>query len=456
MSSTASETAPTLFQGISTPELLRSLQAGGQKVQEVCELVLKVTGKVEPKLHAFASLEPKLVLETAQALDTFRLSGRPVGALHGLPIVLSDLIETKQQPTTNGTKIDTAKRGSKDSAVAERLKASGAVLLGKTRVSELGVVTPPETLHPTSLTHRPGNSASGAAAAIAAGLSPMGIGLESCGSVLRPAAYCGIYGMQPSHGSISRRGILPLVPTLDTVGLLGRSLADLALLGDVLYGHDDQDSSTRLGTAPRLLETCLSKVPVKPTIAFLELPFIPADEETQGALAELEEVLGDQAFRVGLPSLFEEGLAAHDLIVKAELSRTLRHYWDRGKEGLSDALQRLIAEGSEIRAKEYLEALDWVKVLRSGLEEILQRCDAFIVPATFGTAPCLDNPEELTRFQDLWNLCGMPVLSIPLFQSASGMPLGVQLVGPPAGEARLLRTARWLESTVRDESSSGE
>ena len=456
MSSTASETAPTLFQGIATLELLRSLQAGGQKVQEVCELVLQGTGKVEPKLHAFASLEPKLVLEAAQALDTFRLSGRPVGALHGLPIVLSDLIETQQQPTTNGTKIDTAKRGSKDSAVAERLKASGAVLLGKTRVSELGVVTPPETLHPTSLTHRPGNSASGAAAAIAAGLSPMGIGLESCGSVLRPAAYCGIYGMQPSHGSISRRGILPLVPTLDTVGLLGRSLADLALLGDVLYGYDDQDPSTRLGTAPRLLVTCLSKVPVKPTIAFLELPFIPADEETQGALAELEEVLGDQAFRVGLPSLFEEGLAAHDLIVKAELSRTLRHYWDRGKEGLSDALQQLLAEGSEIRAKEYLEALDWVKVLRSGLEEILQRCDAFIVPAAFGTAPRLDNPEESTRFQDLWNLCGMPVLSIPLFQSASGMPLGVQLVGPPAGEARLLRTARWLESTVRDESSSGE
>ncbi len=451
-----SEASPTLFQGIATLELLRNLQAGGQKVQEVCELVLQGTGKVEPELQAFASIEPKLVLEAAQALDTFRLSGRPVGLLHGLPIVLSDLIETQQQPTTNGTKLDKAKQGSKDSAVAERLKASGAVLLGKTRVSELGVVTPPETVHPTSLTHRPGNSASGAAAAIAAGLSPMGIGLESCGSVLRPAAYCGIYGMQPSHGSISRRGILPLVPTLDTVGLLGRSLADLALLGDVLYGYDDQDSSTRLGTAPRLLETCLSKVPVKPTIAFLELPFIPADEEIQGALAELEEVLGDQAFRVGLPPLFEEGLAAHDLIVKAELSRTLRHYWDRGKEGLSDALQQLLAEGSEIRAKEYLEALDWVKVLRSGLEEILQRCDAFIVPATLGTAPSLDNPEESTRFQDLWNLCGMPVLSIPLFQSASGMPLGVQLVGPPAGEARLLRTARWLESTVRDESSSGE
>ena len=117
---------------------------------------------------------------------------------------------------------------------------------------------------------------------------------------------------------------------------------------------------------------------------------------------------------------------------------------------------QLLAEGAEIRAKEYLGALDWIKVLRSGLEEVLQRCDAFIVPATLGIAPRLDNPEESTRFQDLWNLCGMPVLSIPLFQSASGMPLGVQLVGPPAGEARLLRTAHWLESTVRDESSSGE
>ena len=167
-------------------------------------------------------------------------------------------------------------------------------------------------------------------------------------------------------------------------------------------------------------------------------------------------MLGDQAFRVVLPPLFEEGLTAHDLIVKAELSRTLRHYWNRGKDELSEALQQLLAAGAEIRAKEYLEALDWIKVLRSGLEEILQRCDAFVVPATLGTAPRLDNPEESTRFQDLWNLCGMPVLSIPLFQSTSGMPLGVQLVGPPAGEARLLRTARWLEATVRGESSSGE
>ncbi len=452
----ASETVPTLFQSIATLELLRNLQAGGQKVREICELVLREAGEVEPKLQAFTSIEPKLVLEAAQALDVFRLSGRLVGPLHGLPIVLSDLIETQQQPTTNGTKLDAAKQGFKDSAVAERLKASGAVLLGKTRVSELGVVTPPETMHPTSAEHRPGNSASGAAAAIAAGLASMGVGLESCGSVLRPAAYCGIYGMQPSYGSISRRGILPLVPTLDTVGLLGRSLADLALLGDVLYGYDDQDSSTRLNTPTRLLETCLSNVPVKPTIAFLELPFAQLDEETEAALVELEEVLGDQAFRVVLPPLFEEGLAAHDLIVKAELSRTLRHYWNRGKERLSEALQHILADGAEVRANEYLEALDWIKVLRSGLEEILQRCDAFVVPATLGTAPCRGNSEESTHFQDLWNLCGIPVLSMPLFQSTSGMPLGVQLVGPPAGEARLLRTARWLETTARDQSSSGE
>ena len=451
-----SEYKPAPFQGISTLDLVHSLQTGGQKVQEVCTLVLQGTQQADSNLRAFTSVVPKLVLEAAQTLDTLRLSGRPLGPLHGMPIVLSDLIDTQQQPTANGTILDAARQVTNDAAVVERLKVHGAILLGKTTISELGVITPPETVHPVSVEHRPGNSASGAAAAIAAGLAPMGVGLESCGSVLRPAAYCGIYGMQPSHGSISRRGVMPLVPTLDTVGLLGRSLADLALLGDVLYGYDAQDSSTRLGTAPRLLETCLSNVPVKPTIAFLELSFLQTDEETQAALAEFEEVLGDQAFRVVLPPLFEEGLTAHDLIVKAELSRTLRHYWNRGKEELSEALQQLLAEGEEIRAKEYLEALDWIKVLRSGLEEILQRCDAFVVPATLGTAPRLDNPEESTRFQDLWNLCGMPVLSIPLFQSTSGMPLGVQLVGPPAGEARLLRTARWLEATVRGESSSGE
>ncbi len=452
----ASEMNLTLFQNITTLELTRDLQAGRQRVQEVCELLLQGIEHKEPDLQAFTSIEPKLVLETAQALDMHRLSGRPVGRLHGLPIVLSDIIETDQQPTTNGTELDAAKQGYKDSKVAERLKSGGALILGKTAVSELGVITPPETAHPMNAEYRPGNSASGAAAAITVGLASMGVGLESCGSVLRPAAYCGIYGMQPSYGSIPRRGILPLVPTLDTVGLLGRSLADLALLGDVLYGYDDQDPSTRWNTSTRLLETCLSNVPVKPTIAFLELPFAQLDEETEAALVELEEVLGDQAFRVVLPPLFEEGLAAHDLIVKAELSRTLRHYWNRGKERLSEALQQMLADGVEVRANEYLEALDWIKVLRSGLEEILQRCDALVVPATLGTAPCRGNPEESTRFQDLWNLCGMPVLSIPLFQSTSGMPLGVQLIGPLAGEARLLRTARWLEATVRDESSSGE
>ena len=451
-----SELKPALFQGISTLDLIRSLQTGEQKAQDVCELVLQGIQQTDSNLRAFTSVVPKLVLEAAQTLDTLRLSGRPLGPLHGMPVVLSDLIDTQQQLTANGTKLDAARQVTNDAAVVERLKANGAILLGKTTISELGVVTPPETVHPMSVEHRPGNSASGAAATIAAGLAPMGVSLESCGSVLRPAAYCGIYGMQPSHGSISRRGILPLVPTLDVVGLLGRSLADLALLGDVLYGYDAQDSSTRLGVAPRLLETCLSRVPVKPTLAFVDLPYAQPDDETQAALAELEDVLGDQAFRMELPPLFEEGQVAHDLIVKAELSRTLRHYWNRGKDGLSEALQQLLAEGAEIRAKEYLEALDWIKVLRSGLEEILQRCDAFVVPATLGTAPRLDDPEESTRFQDLWNLCGMPVLSIPLFQSTSGMPLGVQLVGPPAGEARLLRTARWLEATVRGESSSGE
>ena len=451
-----SELKPALFQGISTLDLIRSLQTGEQKAQDVCELVLQGIQQTDSNLRAFTSVVPKLVLEAAQTLDTLRLSGRPLGPLHGMPVVLSDLIDTQQQLTANGTKLDAARQVTNDAAVVERLKANGAILLGKTTISELGVVTPPETVHPMSVEHRPGNSASGAAATIAAGLAPMGVSLESCGSVLRPAAYCGIYGMQPSHGSISRRGILPLVPTLDVVGLLGRSLADLALLGDVLYGYDAQDSSTRLGVAPRLLETCLSRVPVKPTLAFVDLPYAQPDDETQAALAELEDVLGDQAFRMELPPLFEEGQVAHDLIVKAELSRTLRHYWNRGKDGLSEALQQLLAEGAEIRAKEYLEALDCIKVLRSGLEEILQRCDAFVVPATLGTAPRLDDPEESTRFQDLWNLCGMPVLSVPLFQSTSGMPLGVQLVGPPAGEARLLRTARWLEATVRGESSSGE
>lgn len=443
-------TAP--FEGVSAYSLKQGLQKGEQDVERVAEVVLSEVQACEPKLQAFASLEPQLTQDEARRLDDWRRSGRPIGPLHGIPFVLSDVVDTRTFPTGNGTPLDDERRPVYNSDVADRLQAAGALLIGKTTITELGAGAPPATRHPQSSEHRPGHGAAGAASAVAAGLAPVGLGLESVGSTLRPAAYCGLYGLQPSAGSISRRGILSLVPTLDNVSLLARSLEDLALFGDVLYGYDPQDPSTPLTPPPHLLRTCLQSVPVQPTLAFVDLPFAPADDETQEALMELESLLGPKAFRTELPPLFEEGLEAHRQIVRAELAKTLRHYLTRGKDQLSEALQNLLAEGAEVRAQHYLEALDWITVLRSGLEELFRRCDALVVPAAFGTAPSAESPTEIAQFQELWNLCGLPVLGLPLFQSSNGLPLGLQLIGPMAGDARLLRTARWLETTVREQS----
>ncbi|HUG60286.1 MAG TPA: amidase [Methylomirabilota bacterium] len=439
--------------GIGACEMRDRIAGGGLKAVDLAKACIDVIGARDPAIHAFAWFDPEHVMRQASALDAYRMTGRPLGSLHGVPVAVKDVIDTATIPTENGTPIDAGRKPTRDAAVIERLKAAGAVILGKTVSAELAFFHPGPTRNPANPDHTPGGSSSGSAAAVAAGMAPLAIGTQTAGSVIRPAAFCGVTGYKPTFGAISRRGVLQQSPSLDTVGVFAATVADAALLAEVLFGHDAQDKATAPAPHPRLLELARSKAPVAPMFAFVRTPYWNrADAETQAAMEELAAMLGGQCFEADLPKLFAEAPAVRERINLAEMAKCYYAYAEHGGDRLSALMRDAIAAGNRIPARDYISALDWPDVLSAGLDEIFQRCDAILTPAAPGPAPAGLESTGDSIFNGVWTLCGTPTVTLPLFESGSGLPMGLQLVGRRGDDGRLLRTARWLVDAVAAES----
>ncbi|MDH3264761.1 MAG: amidase, partial [Paracoccaceae bacterium] len=283
-------------------ELRARIAKGELKASEVAEAYLAEVDAREAEIRAFAWHDPGFVRHQAAELDRARATGRPVGRLHGLPVALKDIIDTARIPTENGIPLDKGRMPEKDAWIVSRLKAEGALLIGKTVTTELAYLHPGLTRNPANPAHTPGGSSSGSAAAVAAGMAPLAIGTQTGGSVIRPAAFCGVTGFKPSFGAIPRSGILQQSATLDTVGVFARDAEDAALIAEALFGHDPADPATQPGPAPRLLEIAGSEAPVTPMFAFVRMPgFDEAHPDTKGAFQELTAHLGEYCFEAPLP-----------------------------------------------------------------------------------------------------------------------------------------------------------
>jgi Asp-tRNA(Asn)/Glu-tRNA(Gln) amidotransferase A subunit family amidase len=285
---------------------------------------------------------------------------------------------------------------------------------------------------------------------VAAGMVPLAIGSQTNGSVIRPAAFCGVYGCKPTHGTISRHGALMLSRALDHVGVFSRTLADTALILEVLAGYDPQDSDTRPIAAPAFLEQVGADPPMLPRFAFVRTPmWDKADAETRAAFETLAERLGEQAQPVNLPDDYAAAWDDHRVIMATDMAHNLNAVVERGGNASSKQLRDFLAEGSKASAVRYLAARDNARRYAAGIAEIFKEHDAIITPASTGVAPkgiATGNPV----FCSLWTLTGLPALTLPLLKGESDMPLGVQLIGPADGDARLLRTANWLINTLED------
>jgi Asp-tRNA(Asn)/Glu-tRNA(Gln) amidotransferase A subunit family amidase len=399
----------------------------------------------EPEVGAWAWFDPEFVRSQARGLDAYRRTGRPLGRLHGLPVGVKDIIDTVRIPTENGCPQDAGRVPLHDAFVIERLKKEGAILMGKTVTTELAFMDPGKTANPHNLDHTPGGSSQGSAAAVADGMVPLAIGTQTGGSIIRPASYCGVTGYKPTFGAIPRRGILTQSPTLDTVGVFASDPAGAALLAEVLFGYDAEDTATRPEPAPALFATASSTPPLKPIFGFVRPPgWDDADPQLRDAFDELVAALGDQAFELPLPALFDTAAEQRKLVNLAEMSYHYYPYWRAGAETLGKATREGIEQGNAVVARDYLSALDRPKLLNAALDELLERCDAILCPSATGPAPRgLDTTGD-PIFNGLWTFCGTPCVSLPLLTSQEGLPMGVQLVGARGNDARLMRTAQWL------------
>lgn len=440
---------PSPLLALSAVALRDRLASGTVRAVELVEACLAQIAAREPQVQAWAWLDGDHALAQARALDARRVSGAPIGPLHGLPVALKDVIDTKGIPTENGTAIDAGRVPGADAFIVARLRAAGAIILGKTVCAEAAYLHPGKTRNPHNIGHTPGGSSSGSAAAVAAGMVPLAIGTQTGGSVIRPAAYCGIVGFKTSFGLISRHGVLMQSPHLDTMGVFGRSTEDVALLAEVLAGYDPADPATEALPTPRLLATASAKAPVPPMFAYVRLPDQDsADDQTLSAMDELADLLGEQCFGTVLPNVFDEAATIRQRINHAEMAKCYFGLERRGRALMSPVLAAAIDEGKAVLARDYIAALDWRDLLNAALDRIFDRCDAILTPATPTAAPEGLESTGSSIFNGLWTLCGTPVVTLPLFWAENGLPMGVQLVGRRGDDARLLRSARWLAQHV--------
>ncbi len=413
--------------------------------EELVSACLRKIEQLEEQVQAWAFIDPELALEQARAADLALQAGRSLGPLHGVPVGVKDIFDTRDMPTEDGTLLHSGRRPLEDATAISRLREAGAIILGKTVTTELAVFSPGKTRNPHDLTRTPGGSSSGSAAAVAAGMVPLAIGTQTNGSMIRPASFCGVYGFKPTFGLISRHLVLQQSQPLDQVGVFGRSIEDVALLAEALIGFDAHDPDTTLQARPTLVATQAEDPPVQPRLAFVKTPvWEKADNATREAFQELAGQLEEDIQEFDLPAEFDQAHELHRIVMEADLARSFEPEYRDGRDQLSEILAGMIERGQKVLAVDYNNAVAAADELYGGLDKLFEFHDAIITPATVGEAPAGLESTGSPIFCTIWTFCGMPSISLPLLVGENGLPLGVQLVGQRGDDARLLRTARWL------------
>ena len=443
---------PTKLNWLSASDAARAIRDGAISAAELMQACLARVKEVDADVQAWTFLDENHALAQAKARDLDKSEGRALGPLHGVPVAIKDIFDTCDMPTEDGTVLHAGRTPAHDATAVARLRQAGAVIMGKTVTTECACYAPGKTRNPHNPGHTPGGSSSGSAAAVGAGMAPLALGSQTNGSVIRPAAYCGVYGFKPTHGLISRHGVMKLSRTLDHVGFFARSLHDIALLAEVLAGWDEADPDTRLRAAIPFREIAAQEPPLPPLVAFVKPPvWDRAEAETREAFDELADQLSDRMVQIELPSVAAQALDWHRTIMESEMAAHLDREFEQGRDRLSESLRNQLARGREIRALDYQRAVARIPHLVSGFDEMFERCDAIITPSAAGTAPKGLGSTGDPSFCTLWTLCGMPALNLPLMQGSNGLPLGVQLVGARHSDARLMRTARWLVGRLAED-----
>lgn len=415
-------------------EAARRIAAGEITSEALVTACLARIAARESEVGAWTYLDPAAALEQARAAD----AAASRGPLHGVPVGIKDLIDTFDLPTAYGSPIYEGHRPAADAAPVALLREAGAVILGKTVTTEFAAVTPGKTRNPRNLAHTPGGSSSGSAAAVADWMVPAALGTQTVGSTIRPASYCGAVGFKPTYQALSIAGVKAQAESLDTLGLMARSVDDIRLLHAVLSGGLAPAADMPPETPPRLAFCRTAHwVKIEPAAA---AAMETAQRKLRAAGAWIEEV--------ELSPKFAEAIDAQWLILRFEFARALAFERTRRRELLSDRLRALLDDGIKIAPAEHAAAQALARTCRAEIAGLFDRFDAILTPAAASEAPeGLFGPSDLL-FQRLWTLLHLPAITLPGLSGPRGLPIGVQFVGPHGGDGRLLDVARWAESVL--------
>jgi Asp-tRNA(Asn)/Glu-tRNA(Gln) amidotransferase A subunit family amidase len=383
----------------------------------------------EPVVYAFAYLDPARAEREASAADT---NGGP---LVGVTLGVKDIFATADQPTEYGSSIYAGFQPRADAAVVAQLRAAGAVAMGKTVTTEFAVLHPGPTTNPHRVTHTPGGSSSGSAAAVACGMVDVALGTQTAGSVIRPASYCGVFGFKPTFARVTIAGVKLVAPSLDTVGWFARNVALLDQVHAVLTG-----CATALPLARPARIACVRTDQWDHADADAQLAFDNAIAHARHAGAEVIE-------RDLTPSLM--GLAdAHPTLMSYELVRSLAWEQQEHADELSSDLLEILEMGRAVTSEARDEVRRRAAAGRAQVDDLLGDCDAVLTPAATGEAPVGLHSTGPPRFQRMWTLLGVPAVSVPGLTGTSGLPVGVQLIGRHDDDASLLAVAAWLADAL--------
>jgi len=418
---------------------------------ELAESLLKRIEDLDSSLKAWVTIDGDSVRREARRCQEEAARGKFRGPLHGIPIGVKDIFYTAGMCTTAGSRIFKDFIPAFDATAVVRLKQAGAIVLGKTATTEFAHADPAPTRNPWNLNHTPGGSSSGSAAAVAVSMCPGALGTQTGGSVLRPAAYCGIVGLKPTYGRISRFGVFPFAYTLDHVGVLTRTVKDASLLLTALAGFDPNDPTSSREPVPdysKFLRPLRRPLHIGIVRSFYEENAgKQVWKNTESVIKRLSRA-GARVEEVEMPPSFSVVHDAHGLIQRVEAASFHEKLFGKHRTLYRINLRQHIEAGLLVPSVDYLRAQKIKGLFRQEMTEILRAYDLLLTPATSSAAPKGLVSTGKPWFQVPWSLSGLPTVGLPSGLNDRGLPLAIQLVGKAFGEGPLLAAARWIEAAL--------
>jgi Asp-tRNA(Asn)/Glu-tRNA(Gln) amidotransferase A subunit family amidase len=425
----------------------RAIRRGELSSEELTRALLERIERHETTVQAFQWLEPQRALDLARRADRQLKSGEKPGALHGVPLGIKDIIATQGIPTTMGSPIYAGHLPAQSAALVERAEAAGAFVLGKTVTTEFAYFTPGKTRNPWNPSHTPGGSSSGSAAAVAMGFLPGAVGTQTNGSMIRPAAFCGVVGYKPTAGFISLSGVHPFSPSLDQPGVFTRGVPDAALLAAALMERGGADAASGEG-----IPDDISPLVHPPRLAAVRSPvWHLADPYVQEHFLKMVAHLrsaGAQIEEQELPPSFKDAHAVHRTVMYGEGARVFAELQRSDRARLSPRLNALIDEGRGVSDADLTRGLEKKDQFAGELDGFLSAFDGVVTPSAPGEAPADLTQTGDPAFCTIWSLCGVPAVTIPAGRGPVGLPLGLQIVGPRRSDERLLAVALWCDERI--------